>query len=67
MAIQKSPKNDFNRKLMREDMQKKNFSEVHVLLNAINDAQSHFITDSEEWILFKGLLENHSPIRPKSE
>jgi PAS domain S-box-containing protein len=30
----------------------------HVLLNAINEAQSHFITDSEEWILFDGLLKN---------
>ena len=30
----------------------------HLLLNAINDAQSHFITDSEKWILFDGLLKN---------
>ena len=29
-----------------------------VLLNAINEAQSHFITDSEECILFDGLLKN---------
>jgi PAS domain S-box-containing protein len=30
----------------------------HVLFNAINDVQSHFITDSEECILFDGLLNN---------
>jgi PAS domain S-box-containing protein len=30
----------------------------HILLDAITDAQSHFITDPEEWVLFDGLLKN---------
>jgi PAS domain S-box-containing protein len=51
-----------NEQLQQKIIEKRNAEEelhrTHLLLNAINDAQSHFIADSEEWILFDGLLKN---------